>query len=331
MSKANYLDYLRSNKFRTLPIFTYPFASSLGINPYDLTVNALKHAQVVKYIDGISDFGFAVGLMDLSLEAEGFGVSLGNDGMNLPAIGPGIIKTVADAHKLTIPNVDHYRTKMYIDAMRNIKTVVHDKPLLATVISPFSLAGILLGSYETVEHIKDNHEIIYTTLEKATTYLREYYRRLLEAGVDGFLICDSMTGILNHSNFDQFSTIFINRLTDEFDEEIYVVYHNCGDVSDTIENIKNIHADIFHFGDCNDLDSILKTFPKNKLVMGNISPIKVFNKKSRKGVERATHSLLKKHATCNNFLISPGCDLPSTIPYGKVVAYLKAVDKFYNK
>ena len=330
MNKARYLEFLRTHKNRTLPIFTYPFASSLGINSYDLTVNAIKHAQVLKYIDGISDFGFAVGLKDLSIEAEAFGTPLGIDGMNLPIIGPKVIETVGDANALIIPNIDHFRTGVYIDSMSNTKNIIFDKPVLASVVSPFTLAGILLSANGTSEHLMNNHEIIYTTLEKVTPFLREYYRRLLDAGADGLFICDPMSGLLDKTNFDQFSTIFLNRLIDEFSEYKFIVYHNCGDVSNSIENIKNIHADIFHFGDCNDIESILKTFPKNKLLMGNISPINVFKKKSRKGVERATHSLLKKLANHNNFMISPGCDLPATIPYEKVVAYLKAVDKFYN-
>lgn len=331
MIKAKYLEYLRKNPQKTLPIFTYPVASSLGINPYDLTVDPIKHAKVVKYIDVLSDFGFATGLMDLSIEAEAFGCPLDIDGINLPGIGPKIIESLNEAKILNIPEIKRFRTRVYIDSIRNIKTLVKDKPVLATVISPFTLAGILLGFDEINEHLKNNHEIIYPIIEKASLFLKSYYKELLDAGADGLFICDSISGILDHSNFDQFSTIFLNQIVDEFDEEKYIVYHNCGDVMNTIENIKNIHADIFHFGDCNDIEMILKTFPKNKLVMGNISPIDIFKKKNHRKVERATHSLLKKCSEYDNFLISPGCDLPSDIPFEKVVSYLKAIEKFYTK
>jgi uroporphyrinogen decarboxylase len=331
MKKSEYLEFLKKNRDRTLPIFTYPIANSLGINPYDLTVDSHKHAKVLKYIDDLADFGFVTGLMDLSIEAEAFGCPLEIDKINLPTIGPKVIETINDAKAMNIPEIERFRTSIYIDSMMTIDRIIDDKPILATVVSPFTLAGILLGIYDTTEHLKNNHELIYIVLENVSIFLKSYYKALLSAGADGLLICDSMAGVLDHSNFDQFSTIFLNQILDDLDEEKYILYHNCGEVEDTIESIKNIHADIYHFGDCNDLESILKTFPKNKLVMGNVSPINTFKKKNHKRVERATHSLLKKCNKYENFLISPGCDLPSNISFEKIVSYLKTIDKYYTK
>jgi len=331
MNKADYLEFLKRNKHLTLPIFTNPYSSALGINPYDLTTDASKHAEVLRYIDNVYDFGFVTGLMDLSLEVEGFGTPLSKDGINLPLIGQKIINSTSDAFSLNIPVIEHFRTGVYVNAMRIIKSSGVNKPVLANVISPFTMAALLLGTKEIIEYTTSNPEIVYTTLEKVSIYLRAYYRMLLEAGADGLFICDPMAGFLSHSTFDQFSTIFLNDILDELDEETYIVYHNCANVSEVIEGIKNIHADIFHFGDANDLEAILKTFPKNKLVMGNISPINVFRKKGRRKVEKVTSNLLKKLKNNNNFIISPGCDLPIDIKPEKIISYLKAIDQFFNR
>ena len=72
-----------------------------------------------------------------------------------------------------------------------------------------------------------------------------------------------------------------------------------------------------------DILPMLEHLPRNYLVMGNISPAKVFNSSNSDFVRIETLKLLNKCAMFNNFVISSGCDLAPNVDLDNVKHFLK--------
>ena len=77
--------------------------------------------------------------------------------------------------------------------------------------------------------------------------------------------------------------------------------------------------------------SMLEKIPRNYLVMGNISPAKVFNKGTTENVRLETLKLLNKCGRYNNFVISSGCDIPPDVDLDNVDTFFKTVEGFYYR
>ena len=116
----------------------------------------------------------SVGLMDLSVEAEAFGAHAVFSDDEVPAIGNILLTTPADAEQLAVPPVGAGRTGEYVAAISQAVGMIQDRPVMAGVIGPFSLAARLMGLTETMYHAIDEPEMVEHVLEKATAFLIAY-------------------------------------------------------------------------------------------------------------------------------------------------------------
>ncbi len=331
MIKEDYLKYLREEKTKTLPLFVYPMAASMGYNAFSLTRDPYKHSEVLIKLNKLHDFAFVVGLMDLSLEAEAFGVKLIYDNIHLPKITNPIVRNLSDAENLNIPDYKNTRTNYYVDTIRITKQTIKYKPFLPVVIGPFTLTTILLGMEATKTFVKNNPTVIHTVLAKVSQFLAAYYKALIDAGANGLFICEPSSGFLDEFEFEYLAVKYFNQLVDRLNDNLIIVYHNCGDALKVAEAMKKIHCDIYHFSDYTDITKMLEILPKRKLVMGNLSPIEVFQKQKAIKIESSTIKLLKKTKNNGNFIIAPGCDVPHSVNLSSIVLYLDGINSFYRK
>lgn len=331
MVKSDYLAYLKEEKSHTFPLFAYPIGATLGYNAFELTRDPFKHKEVLIHINKLHEFGFVVGLMDLSLEAEAFGVKLTYDNVRLPKIGKPIIRNLSDAENLVVPDYKDTRTNYYVDTVKLTKEVIKYKPIIPVVVGPFTLASILIGGKETLHFAKSNPKVLHIVLSKVNTFLINYYKALQHAGAKGFFICESSAGMLSNEDALIFSTNYVNQLIKEVSRDSIMIYHNCGNVENILDSIKKVDCDIYHIGDYSDIINVLENVSNRKLVMGNISPIDVFVKQRSFKVESSTSKLLKRTKKYDNFIISPGCDVPRHVPLEKITSYLYAIDHYCKK
>jgi hypothetical protein len=85
-----------------------------------------------------------------------------------------MIATPDDAKQLLIPVVGSKRTKIYPQAIHEVATTIHDKPIIAGVIGPFSLAGRLMGMTEIMMNCYDESEMVHIVLDKVKQFIIEY-------------------------------------------------------------------------------------------------------------------------------------------------------------
>lgn len=311
---------------KPLPLLSFPCVQLMDVTVEQLIKDSALQAKGMKLVADRVPSAASVSLMDLSVEAEAFGASIHVTADEVPTVVGALITEEEDADALQIPEVGAGRTGLCVEAIRKAAQEIKDRPVLAGVIGPYSLAGRLMDVSEIMILCYDEPDMVHTVMEKATAFLISYCNAFREAGADGVVIAEPLTGLLSPGLAREFSHPYVQKLiaavqTDDF----CVIYHNCGDnVPHMITDLYQLGALGYHFGDAINMLDILPQAPKDVLVMGNISPANSFRGGTPESIAAETKRLIENCSAFSNFVISSGCDIPPQSPWENIDAFFRA-------
>lgn len=316
-----------------MPILSFPATQLLDITVAELINSSDLQAKGMKAVADRCKMSAGVSLMDLSVEAEAFGSEIRVSDIEVPTVIGTIVKSLEDAEKLAVPEVGAARTGLYIDALSKAQELITDRPLLAGVIGPFSLAGRLIGMTEIMLACYTEADMVHRTLEKATEFLTKYIKAYKDNGSNGVVIAEPAAGLMSGQLMHEFSGTYVKSIVDELQDDYFtVIYHNCGNSTPQMtEQMAAIGAQGYHFGNAVDMKVMLEKMPKNVLVMGNISPADIFRGGNPEMMKEETLKLMETCHGFDNFVISSGCDIPPASSWDNIDAFFTAVDAFYAK
>ncbi len=317
---------------RPLPILTFPSVKALGIKVCDLVKNSDLQAKGMAYVCEHTNTAAAVSFMDLSVEAEAFGAAVRFSEDEVPTVTGRLINSEEDAEALRVPAIGDARTGVYVEAIEKAGHLITDRPVLAGMIGPFSLAARLFDVSEIMMDCYDDPDTVHAVLKKVTTFLKSYADAFKDAGADGVVIAEPVAGLLSPALEEEFSAPYVKEIVDSVKNDNFItIYHNCGaSVVKTLDSIIGNGADAYHFGNAVDLCEILKKVPPNVPVLGNIDPAGQLRMGTPESVRAATLDLLEKASVYPNFLLSSGCDIPPQTPWENIAAFFGPAEKFYG-
>lgn len=315
-----------------LPILSFPCVSLLGISVRQLISDSERQAEGMRRVAERVPSAAAVSLMDLSVEAECFGAQVRFSDNEVPTVVGRLIHDTDEADELTVPAVGSARSGIYVEAIRRAAQIITDRPVLAGMIGPFSLAARLLDVSEIMADCYDEPEMVETVLRKATAFLIEYARAYKAAGADGIMMAEPVAGLLSPSLEEEFSSPYVKQIVDAVqDDSFAVIYHNCGDNTPRmLDSILSTGAAAYHFGNAVSMRQMLEKIPADTVVMGNLDPAAVLRMGDAETVRRATRELMADCAAFPNFVPSSGCDMPPLTPWKNIDAFFEAVEDFYE-
>ena len=319
---------------KALPILSFPSINILGVSVRELVSDSTLQAKGMKAVADRTDAAASVSFMDLSVEAECFGSTVVVSEGEVPTIKGSIVNNEEDAEALEVPKVGSGRSGIYIDAVRQAKNMITDRPTLAGMIGPCSLAARLCDVSEIMMECYDDPDTVHTVLRKTTDFLIEYAKAYKAVGADGIVLAEPVSGLLSPSLEAEFSSPYVKEIVDAVQDDSFVlIYHNCGNnVHRMLDSILATGSAAYHFGNVVEMQSdILERVPENILVMGNIDPVGVLRDGTPETVKKETLSLLEKCAEYPNFVISSGCDIPPQTPWDNIDAFFSAVREYYEK
>ncbi len=318
---------------KALPILSFPSINILGVTVRELVSDSTLQAKGMKAVADGTDAAASVSFMDLSVEAESFGSAVVVSDNEVPTIKGSIVNDMEEAEALLVPKIGSGRTGIYVDAVKHAKNMITDRPVLAGMIGPFSLAARLLDVSEIMMDCYDDPDMVHTVLRKTTDFLIEYAKAYKAAGADGIVMAEPVSGLLSPNLEAEFSSPYVKEIVDAVQDDAFVlIYHNCGNnVPRMLDSILATGAAAYHFGNVVDMKSdILEKIPEDVLVMGNIDPVGVLRDGTPESVRKETLALLEKCAEYPNFVISSGCDIPPKTPWDNMNAFFEAVKDYYK-
>ena len=310
-----------------LPILSFPASRKMGVTVEELVKSAELQAQAMCCIAKETDTMAAVSLMDLSVEAEAFGASVRFFPDEVPAITGQLVSDLEEAEALTVPDLSAGRVMTCAEGIRLAKERITDKPVLAGMIGPFSLTGRLMDVTEIMYLCFDEPEAVHAVMNKAAAFLIAYGKALKNAGADGILMAEPLTGILSPDMAEEFSHCYAKQVIDALrDDTFCVIYHNCGSaVASMLDGIFALGADAYHFGNAVDMEAVLKCAPEHVLCMGNIDPAGQFVQGTPESMTASVHNLLERCKSYKNYVPSSGCDIPAHASWDNIQAFFAAL------
>ncbi|WP_138302884.1 MULTISPECIES: uroporphyrinogen decarboxylase family protein [Eubacteriales] len=325
-------DMVSPGEKRPLPVLSFPGIQITGNTVEETVRSGRLQAECMEAIADRFDMAAVLGLMDLSVEAEAFGSPVRYSSQEVPTVTAAIIQEEEEADALQVPLVGAGRTGECLAGIRQVAGQVKDRPVLAGMIGPYSLAGRLLDMTEIMILCYEEPEIVETVLEKVTGFLCDYARAFKEAGADGIVMAEPAAGLLSPGLFREFSVPYVKRICQAAREAgLALIYHNCGMVEPLLGDIADIPADGYSFGNAVDMARVLKEMPEDRIVMGNIDPVGVLRSGTPETVEKAVTELMERCGRYPNFLLSSGCDIPPVTPLANLQAFFDSAQAFYGK
>ncbi len=318
---------------RAMPILSFPAVSLLGISVKELIADSDRQAEGMALVAERTNAAAAVSLMDLSVEAECFGAAIRVSDREVPTVTGRLIHDEDEAEALEVPAVGAARSGLYVEAIEKALTRITDRPVLAGMIGPFSLAARLLDVTEIMMDCYDEPDMVHTVLEKATAFLIEYAKAYKAVGANGIVMAEPVAGLLSPALEEEFSAPYVKQIVDAVQEDSFaVIYHNCGDNTvRMIDSILTTGAAAYHFGNTIDMAEMLTHIPADTIAMGNVDPAGQFLSGSPASVREATLSVMEKCCAYPNFVISSGCDIPPRAPWENIDAFFAAVEEYYGR
>ena len=328
-------DYKNAPVKKPLPVFSFPGCQLLGCSVKEVVTNSRVQADCMIAIAKQYDMAAAVGPMDLSVEAEAFGASVVFSDHEVPTVADPILDIDApeEAETLHVPKVGDGRTGIYVEAIGLAKCEITDRPVLAGCIGPFSLAGRLLDMSNVMIACVEEPEMLEGILEKTTAFLTQYITAMKEAGADGIVMAEPAAGLLSPALNEEFSVPYVKQIFNALQDENFICcYHNCGPyVPRQLDDILEVGADIYHFGDAIDLNDVKDRIPADVFFSGNVSPVTAFKTGTPQTMKEETLSVLEKCGSMKNFIPSSGCDIPPDASHENAQCFFETVAKYYGE
>ena len=323
-------DYLDKPVKKAMPILSFPGAQLIGHTVEELVRDGHLQALCMEAIAKRYDMGAAVSLMDLSVEAEAFGAEVLYSEDDVPTMHGALIMDEEGAEALKVPKVGAGRTGECVKGIKEAKELITDRPVLAGIIGPYSLAGRLLDMTEIMILCYEESEMVETVLEKATAFLIEYAKAFKEAGADGIVMAEPAAGLLSPNLIEEFSNPYVQKIREAVEDDNFLfMYHNCGNITPIMNKIKEIDAYAYSVGNAIDMEDALKGLPEESMIIGNIDPAGVLRNGTPEVIKKETKELMERCCKYRNFVISSGCDIPPATPLENLDAFFEAVNEFY--
>ncbi len=320
---------ITSHKRKAIPIMTHPGIELLGKNVHDAVTDGGVHFEAVRTLARNFPAAAATMMMDLSVEAEAFGSPVRFAEDEVPTVHARIVEGAEDVARLHVPTMQSGRVQQYLLAARLAAANINDRPVLAGCIGPFSLAGRLYDMTEIMTALLTEPDTVHTLLEKCTQFLLGYAREFKQRGVNGIVIAEPAAGVLSPDDCTAFSSVYVRRIVEELqDDSFMVVLHNCGAKESLVRAMLSARAAAFHFGNVIDLSVPLSIIPRDRLVMGNIDPVRSLKMAAPDVLRASILELLNKTKGYNNHVLSTGCDSPPGVPMENVNTFYEALAQF---
>lgn len=317
---------------QALPILSFPSVQLLDVSVRSLICDGELQARGMAAVAQRTPAAAAVSLMDLSVEAECFGAEIRFSDDEVPTVTGSIVSDEEELEALQVPGVGSGRTGLCIDAVRRACMQIQDRPVLAGIIGPYSLAGRLMDVTEIMYACYDDPDLVHGVLEKVTEFLIAYALAFRDAGANGVMMAEPLAGVLSPDLAEEFSCAYVKKIVEKVQSDDFaVIYHNCGNaVGHMVPRILETGCMAYHFGNAVDMRAILEQTPGEIPCMGNIDPAGLFRGGTPETIRAATLELMKECGKYPNFIISSGCDIPPMSPWENIDAFFAAVQEFYG-
>ena len=285
----------------------------------DKLIEALLEVKKVYDPDGMPV------LFDLQVEAE----ILGCDLLWADEAPPSVASHPLANEKTVptyIPKAEDGRFPHILQVMRSMKKEVGDTTALyGLVTGPFTLASHLRGTDIFLDSV-DDPDFVTALVEYTTRVAIAISQLYIDAGMDVIAIVDPLISQISPRMFKRFFTQPFSTIFDHIrDQGVFSAFFVCGDATKNVRVMCETNPDCIAVDENIDM-AAAKTITDefNITLSGNIPLTTCMLLGNQQDNMKYVVDLLET-LDHHNLIISPGCDMPYSIPIENTIAAVQAV------
>jgi len=315
------IDFRRRERFSVVPILGYAGLKTAGLTAQQCLHDPKLHAQLIRSNSIQFKPDAVLSLMDLTVEADSFGVK-----PTLKDYDPPEIRIHLPIESITGPAESNGSDKMslMVEAARQAARQV-DVPVGFFVTGPFTLAGQLVGIQQLVTGLMWAPEKTAKLIENCTVTVADYAKRLTSTEIDFLIMADMSSSLISPKYFEQFAKDPISRVVKSASKEI--ILHICGRTNHLLKQMSETGVAAISIDQNVPLADALNATRESVLIFGNYSPTGLSMEKP----ETIQHNVTRMLTTVNeagDVVASTGCDIPSTTPPENIRTFIDAVKSY---
>ena len=264
-------------------------------------------------------------VFDLQIEAEILGCEL----MWLPNTPPSVAShPLATNPEITgkLPEATDGRLPMILNVMRRMKKAVGDHTALyGLTCGPFTLASHLRGTEIFMDMFR-NKEYVLELLEYTKNINIRMAELFIDAGMDVIAIVDPLVSQISPRHFKQFLSAPYTEIFDYIrGKNIASSFFVCGDATKSIEVMCETNPDNISVDENVDIVKAKEITDRFNISIGGNIPLTT---RMLLGTQQDNMKFtidLMDSISHDNWILSPGCDMPYDTPIENTVGVLQAV------
>jgi len=261
-------------------------------------------------------------MMDLSLEAASLGLPVRYPLDESATVEHHPVKCAADLEKFKAVDPLHDgRVWVALETTRRLSRQM-DIPVAAYIVSPFTLAGLMMGAGEIAMSVLDNPDQVQSILAFCEHVSLLHAEAQLNAGARILCFLDPTAAMLSPDVYREFAGKSQRNVIQQINAQ--TILHICGDTTHLISSMCETGVQGLSLDAAVDLRETAQRVPDDVVVIGNIDPVQVMLNGTVEIVRSAVQELTEKTRDLNNIIFSTGCDLPAETPIENVVEFVKA-------
>lgn len=245
--------------------------------------------------------------------------------MGFDAEQAGVIRNVIPVRFRTVEEVNSFPWNLTasgeaslseLNSLKNVLAVRDSSPEWKMVsggcFGPLTLTFLITEISAGLRMVIRDKEVLHSILDHVTEYIIALGKAEENAGADLFWIAEPSASLLAPSRCREFCSAYIRKISQAL--EIPVLLHVCGNTDKQMEaltedtGIEGISIDYE-----TDLIRYLEYVPSDMIVMGNLSPVLLWEG-TRDEIRKAITDMLDQTAKYRNYVFSTGCMVPDITP-----------------
>ncbi|MEW6504199.1 MAG: uroporphyrinogen decarboxylase family protein [Chloroflexota bacterium] len=308
----------------------YPVGLEMDKAISEFATDTNTQIQVLEEVYKRFGGAFLLPIWDRMIEAEAFGTPLQVEAEMPIGASAAMIGSQRDVEAMIIPRPGHKRTTVTLAIPRLLKERLPDpKPFVLGIMNgPLAVARQMIGEEHWGEILNQKPEILDALLDKIMRFLPDYLHAFYFNDADGVVISEPLEEALTADQRERFSLRHVKRLIGEVQSEQFgIILHNPLADEAQLTQLQTSDAAGYWFGSRVNLESVVKQFAEDTLVIGNLA-VEGLITASVEAVFEETQRLMNAMRDVPNYVLAPEDDLPPHTPLANLDALVRAVNQF---
>jgi len=196
---------------------------------------------------------------------------------------------------------------------------------------PFTLAGLAYGADKLLRNIYYDTEAVHKILDFSAELCYQYLEPYIKGGAGIISIADpSASGnLISRKHFQEFTLPYLQKVIQRVRAHgVLTLVHICGNISNRLDLITKIGADIISVDYKVDLGYTRATVGSVMAFAGNMDPVTVMLDLKPDGVTRACEECINRAGKASGYILMPGCNIPPSVPLENIQAMVAVAHNF---